>query len=92
MPDAAGLDPGTRRADVLAEMIPGLRLAAASNGELTPRELMEFDTRDMARGRRCTKPAQGTVRGISPSGELLVALADSVARFRSGSLVLDNPL
>ncbi len=91
MPDAAGLDSGTRRADVLAEMVPGLRLAAASTGELTPRELMEFDTRDMARGRRCSQPAQGTVRGITPSGELLVALADTVARFRSGSLVLDNP-
>jgi hypothetical protein len=59
-------------------------------GELTARELVEFDTRDMARGHRCLQPAQGTVRGISPSGELLVALADSVARFRSGSLVLDR--
>jgi len=91
MPDAAGLDPGTRRADLLAEMIPGLRLAATSSGELTARELMEFDTRDIARGRRCSQPAQGIVRGITASGELLVALADTVARFRSGSLVLENP-
>jgi len=91
MPDAAGLDAGTRRIDVLAEMIPELRLAASCGGELTPRELVEFDTRDMARGHRCLQPAQGTVRGITPSGELLVALADTVARFRSGSLVLERP-
>ena len=91
MPDAAGLDPGTRRTEVLAEMVPGLRLAATSVGELTARELMEFDTRDMARGRHCSQPAQGIVRGITASGELLVALADTVARFRSGSLVLDHP-
>jgi BirA family biotin operon repressor/biotin-[acetyl-CoA-carboxylase] ligase len=91
MPDAAGLDPGTRRSEVLAEMIPGLRLAASSSGELTPRELMEFDTRDMARGRQCSQPAQGIVRGITASGELLVALADTVASFRSGSLVLNHP-
>ena len=91
MPDAAGLDPGTRRCDVLAEMIPGLRLAATSSGELTSRELMEFDTRDMARGRHCSQPAQGIVRGITASGELLVALADTVASFRSGSLVLNHP-
>jgi hypothetical protein len=43
----------------------------------------------MARGRRCNEPARGIVEGISPAGELLVALADSVARFRSGSLVLE---
>jgi BirA family biotin operon repressor/biotin-[acetyl-CoA-carboxylase] ligase len=90
MPDAAGLDSGTRRIDLLAELIPGLRLAASCAGELTTRELVEFDTRDMARGHRCVQPAQGTVRGISASGELLVALADTIARFRSGSLVLDR--
>jgi BirA family transcriptional regulator, biotin operon repressor / biotin---[acetyl-CoA-carboxylase] ligase len=87
---AAGLDAGTRRIEVLAELLPGLRQAAAATGELTARELTEFDTRDLARGHQCIEPAQGTVRGISPSGELLVALADTVARFRSGSLVLDR--
>jgi BirA family biotin operon repressor/biotin-[acetyl-CoA-carboxylase] ligase len=87
---AAGLDPGTRRLDVLSELIPGLRIASASVGELTSRELLEFDTRDIARGRHCIEPAHGTVQGITPSGELIVALADSTARFRSGSLVLDR--
>jgi BirA family biotin operon repressor/biotin-[acetyl-CoA-carboxylase] ligase len=90
LPGAAGLDPGTRRSDVLAEMIPGIRLAASATGELSPRELVEFDTRDMARGHRCVQPAQGTVRGITASGELVVALADTVARFRSGSLILER--
>jgi birA, biotin-[acetyl-CoA-carboxylase] ligase region len=90
MSGAAGLDPGTRRIEVLAELLPGLRQAAAATGELSARELIEFDTRDMARGHQCIEPAQGTVRGISASGELLVALADTVARFRSGSLVLDR--
>ncbi len=87
---AAGLDHGTRRLEVLVEVMPGLRQAAACTGELTTRELIEFDTRDLARGHHCTEPAQGVVKGISPSGELLVALADTVARFRSGSLVLDR--
>jgi len=32
----------------------------------------------------------GRVAGITPTGELLVALADSVAPFRSGSLVLQD--
>lgn len=87
---AAGLDPGTRRIDVLSELIPGLRIASAATGELTQRELLEFDTRDLARGRQCIEPAHGTVQGITPSGELIVALADSIARFRTGSLVLDR--
>lgn len=87
---AAGLDPGTRRIEVLAELLPGVRQAAAATGDLTARELIEFDTRDMARGHQCVEPAQGTVRGISASGELLVALADTVVRFRSGSLVLNR--
>ncbi len=90
VPGAAGLDSGTRRIDVLTELVPGLRLAASCAGELTARELFEFDTRDLARGRLCTEPAQGIVQGISASGELLVALADSVARFRTGSLVIDR--
>ncbi|MDP9178100.1 MAG: biotin--[acetyl-CoA-carboxylase] ligase [Gemmatimonadota bacterium] len=90
VPGAAALEPGTRRIDVLTELIPGLREAAACTGELTSPELLEFDTRDLARGRQCTEPAQGVVRGITASGELLVALADSVARFRSGSLTLER--
>ena len=57
------------------------------SGELTA---CEFDARDMARGRACIEPALGRVAGITPTGELLVALADSVAPFRTGSLILQD--
>jgi BirA family transcriptional regulator, biotin operon repressor / biotin---[acetyl-CoA-carboxylase] ligase len=90
MPLAAELDPGTQRLEVLADLIPSLRTAATCAGNLKPIELIEWNARDMARGRKCSAPARGTVEGISPEGELLVALADTVARFRSGSLVLDH--
>ncbi len=89
MPLAAALDSGTRRVDVLTDLVPALRSAARLSGNLTPIELIEWNARDMARGRKCSAPAHGIVEGVSPGGELLVALADSVARFRSGSLVLD---
>jgi len=67
-----------------------LRSAAAATGPLEVTELEEFNARDMARGRLCTQPALGRVAGISSTGELLIALADSVAPFRSGSLVLEE--
>lgn len=88
-PLAGSLEDGTRRIEVLTELIPALRLAAKAVGHLTSIEMAEWDARDLARGRLCRAPARGTVEGITPAGELLVALADSVARFRSGSLVLD---
>jgi BirA family biotin operon repressor/biotin-[acetyl-CoA-carboxylase] ligase len=87
---AAGLEPGTARVDVLGELIPALRSAAAATGPLDAGELEEFNARDLARGKACTQPALGRVAGISPTGELLVALADTVAPFRSGSLVLED--
>jgi BirA family biotin operon repressor/biotin-[acetyl-CoA-carboxylase] ligase len=90
VPAAASLDGGTQRIDVLEDLIPAVRSAATCAGNLTPIELAEWDARDMARGRHCSEPARGIVEGVSPGGELLVALADSVARFRSGSLVLDQ--
>ena len=88
--DAAGLEPGTARVDVLVELIPSLRLAAGATGPLCAEELEEFNARDLARGRTCIQPARGRVAGITPNGELLVALADTVAPFRSGSLVLED--
>lgn len=87
---AAGLEAGTDRLEVLGELIPAVRGAARATGPLKPDELEEFNARDLARGRKCVEPARGRVAGITPSGELLVALADSVAPFRSGSLVLEN--
>lgn len=84
-----GLEAGTRRMDVLFDLVPAVRTAGSYRGELGSDELAEWRSRDMARGHGCSEPARGTVMGINASGELLVAIADSVARFRSGSLVLD---
>ena len=91
MERAGALEPGTARLEVLAELVPALRSAAAATGPLTRAELEEFNARDLARGRTCIEPARGRVAGISDKGELLVALADTVAPFRSGSLVLEEP-
>jgi len=88
---AGALDAGTGRLEALSELVPALRLAAAATGPLTSDEMEEFSARDLARGRPCVEPARGRVAGISNTGELLVALADSVAPFRSGSLVLEEP-
>ncbi len=88
--NAAWLEPGTERLEILAELIPAVLSAARETGPLSADEMEEFDARDLARGRKCLEPALGRVAGISPAGELLVALADSVTRFRSGSLVLED--
>jgi BirA family biotin operon repressor/biotin-[acetyl-CoA-carboxylase] ligase len=89
MPTVGSLDSGTQRVEVLTEVIPAMRDAACASGLLSDIEMMEWNARDLARGRCCSEPARGIVAGITPAGELRVALADSVARFRSGSLVLD---
>jgi BirA family biotin operon repressor/biotin-[acetyl-CoA-carboxylase] ligase len=87
---AAGLEPGTDRLDVLGDLIPAVRAAARAVGPLQADEMEEFDARDLARGRPCIEPAIGRVAGITQTGELLIALADSVVPFRSGSLVLQD--
>jgi BirA family transcriptional regulator, biotin operon repressor / biotin---[acetyl-CoA-carboxylase] ligase len=88
--EAASLDPGTTRIEVLEELVPELRGAAAAKGILGEDEMAEFEGRDFARGKQCARPAIGVVKGISPTGELLVALADSVVKFRTGSLLLSD--
>lgn len=88
---AGSLERGAERLEVLADLVPALRRAAAATGPLDSAELERFNARDMARGRLCTEPALGRVAGITQTGELLIALADSVAPFRSGSLVLEEP-
>jgi BirA family biotin operon repressor/biotin-[acetyl-CoA-carboxylase] ligase len=87
---SAWLEPDTNRIDVLTELIPGVRAAVAEKGALRKDEMEEFAARDLARGRKCLTPALGRVAGITPNGELLVTLADSVASFRSGSLILER--
>lgn len=87
---ASGLEAGTSRLEVLEELIPAVRHAAQKPGPLDAEEMEEFNARDLARGKTCIEPALGRVAGITSTGELLVALADSVAPFRSGSLVLEE--
>lgn len=90
VPGSAWLEPDSNRLDVLSELVPGVRVAVGEKGPLHKAEMEEFAARDLARGRRCVTPALGRVAGITPTGELLVTLADSVASFRSGSLVLER--
>ena len=89
VPDAAGLRPGVARLDVLDALLPSLRAAAARRGELDGSELAALGQRDVARGRRATAPAAGTVEGVSAAGELLIRAPNGVVTaYRSGSLVL----
>ncbi|HXF25228.1 MAG TPA: biotin--[acetyl-CoA-carboxylase] ligase [Gemmatimonadaceae bacterium] len=87
---AAVLEAGTSRVDVVCALLPELRGSAGMSGPLTQEEMDEYAARDLARGRVCTEPVRGRVVGIAPTGELLVELADSVARVRTGSLVLQS--
>lgn len=88
-PSAAFLEAGALRVEVICMLLPELRAVATLGGPLTEDEMEEYSARDLARGRTCIEPARGRVLGIAATGELLVELADSVARVRSGSLVLD---
>jgi BirA family biotin operon repressor/biotin-[acetyl-CoA-carboxylase] ligase len=85
---AAGLEPSTKRLDVLQVVLPEIRAAAARRGPLTDAERAVFAARDRAVGRRCVEPLEGIVRGISPGGALLVEVASGVVEVRAGSLVL----
>jgi len=87
---SAGLEPGAERLDVLADLVPAIVAATRATGPLDAGEMEEFAARDIARGKRCVEPAVGRVAGITPNGELLVALADAIVPFRSGSLVLQD--
>ncbi|HJU75426.1 MAG TPA: biotin--[acetyl-CoA-carboxylase] ligase [Gemmatimonadaceae bacterium] len=79
-----------RRADVLAELIPAMRAAAAARGPLGAGELAAYSARDFARGKRCRTPASGVVVGIAEGGELLVETANGLSRYLTGSLELEG--
>jgi len=95
-PNAIGLREGMSRDDVLERIVPSIRTAAAHGGPLDRDELSAFADRDMAAGRRCIEPVAGIVRGITPSGALVVevGLSDgngsTMTEVRAGSLVLDE--
>ena len=88
--EGAALRNGARRVEVLSELVPAIRSAAAAEGLLSPRELADFGARDLARGRRCREPAVGTVAGIDSHGALIVTTAAGTTACRSGSLVLEE--
>ena len=88
VPGAAGLTPGTRRIDVLADLVPALRAAVARPEEtLAADELRAYEARDVARGRACVEPVEGIVRRISPRAELVIATAAGDVASSAGSLV-----
>jgi BirA family biotin operon repressor/biotin-[acetyl-CoA-carboxylase] ligase len=93
-PRAIGLGADVSRDAVLATIAPALRAAAASSGGLTAAEIDAFAARDLAAGKRCREPVDGTVCGIDASGALLVAVASAEVRaitaVRAGSLVLEE--
>ena len=93
-PRAIGLRAGVSRDDVLSAIAPPMRAAAACVGQLTPAELDAFAARDLAVGRHCIEPVDGTVIGIDASGALLVTVGSAqgaaVTVVRAGSLVLEE--
>ena len=95
-PDAIGLGVGVSRDEVLEEIVPAIRAAAARSGPLERDELADFAARDMAAGRRCVEPISGIVRGITPSGALQVEIplsggnGTTLTEVRAGSLVLEQ--
>jgi BirA family biotin operon repressor/biotin-[acetyl-CoA-carboxylase] ligase len=95
-PDIAtgvGLEPGVTRLQALERLVPALRAAAAASRHLGGDELARWHERDVALRRAITSPTIGTVAGISPQGELLVAdVSGNVTRHRSGSLTFAEPL
>jgi BirA family biotin operon repressor/biotin-[acetyl-CoA-carboxylase] ligase len=88
--EGAGMRPGTRRLDVLAELVPVVRAAARARGRLTEEELDRWRARDHAVGRRCRQPIAGRIRGVAADGALIVEQAGELALARSGSLVLEE--
>lgn len=89
-PNAAALRDGTRRVDVLAELVPALRAAARARGVLSSPELQRWASRDAAVGRRCRLPALGIVRGLAQDGSLMIEHDGRMTLVRAGSLVLEE--
>ena len=86
----ASLRAGTRRIDVLAELVPAVRAAARARGPLTPDELARWAASDHAAGRLCRSPVCGRVQGLAADGSLIVERDGEIALARAGSLVLEE--
>ena len=86
-PNAASLRDGTSRIEVLREVVPRLRAAAARVGPLDAAECSAFAARDIGAGRQCVEPTVGRVLGIDDRGALLVETSTGPIQARTGSLV-----
>jgi BirA family biotin operon repressor/biotin-[acetyl-CoA-carboxylase] ligase len=91
-PRAIGLDAEVSRVELLSRMVPRMRAAAARSGSLDRSELAAFASRDAVAGRRCCEPVEGVVRGLDPSGALLVDVGSEITVVRAGSLVMEEEL
>lgn len=88
--DAAALRDVRDRVEVLGEIVPAMRGAAAATGLLSAAELKGYAERDAVRGRRCREPVPGVAAGITPDGALIIRGADGDRLLRAGSLVLEE--
>jgi BirA family biotin operon repressor/biotin-[acetyl-CoA-carboxylase] ligase len=89
-PGGAALGPAVDRLEILGEVVPAVRAAAAARGHLSDSELAEYAARDLARGRHCREPVSGRVTGIASDGALLIETANRTEAVREGSLVLSD--
>jgi BirA family transcriptional regulator, biotin operon repressor / biotin---[acetyl-CoA-carboxylase] ligase len=89
---AVGLDTSASRVDVLSRLVPAMRAAVARTGSLDRAELDAFAARDAVMGRRCREPIAGVIRGVDPSGALLIDVGSETVVLRAGSLVLEEEL
>ena len=92
-PDAGGLEPGTRRVDALAALVPALIAAVARvDGGLDDDEMRGWAARDLVAGREARAPARGMILGITRRAELLVRTSAGDIALSSGSLVLSEDM
>jgi BirA family biotin operon repressor/biotin-[acetyl-CoA-carboxylase] ligase len=83
---AIGLDAGVERIDVLVAVVAAAREASRLSGWLTEDELARYNARDVLPGRRIVSPGAGVVKGIAPSGALIVATASGIEQHRAGAI------
>lgn len=85
--DAACLQAGSRRIDVMRAIFPAVMHACLVPGELSVGELAAFTERDAARDAALVEPAMGFARGITANGALIVETPGGRELFRRGSMV-----
>ena len=89
---AVGMPAGVSRLLVLDRVVPALRRAATATRHLSDKEVAAWRERDLATGLQVTAPSEGTVEGITTTGEILIRTNAGVVAHRSGSLIFAEPL